>query len=80
MKIMTMAGGEKRGQSYEQDLNNGRIDMLDKSMLALVNNQETLCQKVNTQENFSTKVMHLIVTTLFFLKGKKEEGEMGKES
>ena len=67
MKIMTMGGeGKNWGQRYDKDLNNEIIDRVEKSMLGLTNNQETLCQRINTLADFATKVMHLATTTLFF--------------
>lgn len=49
-------------------------------MLEFIDNQEMLCQRVDTLETSSTKFMHSSTTTLHFLLGRKEETKTGKVS
>ena len=62
------------------DDNNVRVDHLEKAMLGLADNQETLFLKINALADYVTKVMHSKATTLFFLQGNIEECEHGKMS
>lgn len=81
MKDTAKGGGKKGHHIHGQDQSKTQLDRLEKSMHDLTDNQETLCRKIETLvPQFSTKVMHSIATTLYFLQVNKEGKDAGKYS
>ena len=54
-----------------------RMERLEKSMMDLENNQTAIYYRFDTLVEFSTKFIHFVATTLYFLQAYKEE-DLGK--
>ena len=65
--------GKKVKHSHSKE----RMERLEKSIIDLENNQTAIYYRFDTLVEFSTKVIHFVATTRYFLQAYKEEG-LGK--
>ena len=52
------------------------VERLEKAMRDLVDNLIALCHRFDTLVEFSTKAIHLVSTTLYFLQANKKEKDL----
>lgn len=54
-----------------------QVERLEKAMRDLADNHTSVCHRFETLVEFSTKEMHSVATTLYFLQANKEEKYLG---
>ena len=65
------------GKKGKHSHSKARMERLEKSMMDLENNQTAIYYRFDTLVEFSTKFIHFVATTLYFLQAYKEE-DLGK--